>query len=413
MLDEQAGEPRRGLWANRDFVRLWTGQAISEMGSRISREGIPYTALLVLHASTVQMGWLAALGGAAMLVFGLPAGVWVDRRRRRPILIGADLGRMLLLGSVPAAALAGVLGMPQLYAVTALAGVLTVFFNVAYQSHLPALVEREQMLEANSRLTLSATIAEICGPGLTGALVQLITAPLAIAFDALSFAVSALSVALIRRREPPPAPRQEERVWAEALAGLRFIRDEPALRALGLRSLTAFFCHGMIGALYLLYFVDELHLRPAVLGLCIAVGGASATAGTFAAPHIARRLGLGPTFVAASVGIGLATLLIPLAGAAPTLVLPCLIGQQLIGDLLFAVYMIHEVTLRQLLAPDHLLGRVNAGMQLLAFGILPLGAVAGGYLAARAGVRTTLALAAAGLLASTIWLLASPLRRLR
>jgi predicted MFS family arabinose efflux permease len=407
-----SGKPA-GLWANRDFVRLWIGQAVSEMGSRISREGIPYTALLVLHASTVQMGWLAALSGAAMLVFGLPAGVWVDRRRRRPILIGADLGRMLLLGSVPAAALAGVLAMPQLYAVLALAGVLTVFFNVAHQSYLPSLVEGEQMLAANSRLTLSATLAEVAGPGITGLLVQLITAPLAIAFDALSFAASALSVALIRRPEPPPAPRQEERVWVEALAGLRFIRQEPALRALGLRSLTAFFFHGMIGALYLLYFVQVLHLQPAVLGLGIAAGGASATAGTFAAPAIARRLGRGPTFVAASAGIGLATLLMPLAGAAPGLVLPCLFGQQLAGDLLLAVYQIHEVTLRQLLAPGHLLGRVNAGMQLLALGILPLGALAGGLLAARAGVRTTLLLAAAGILASTLWLLAAPLRRLR
>ena len=182
MADEPAPPSRtRGLWADRDFLCLWVGQAVSETGSRISREGIPYTALLVLHATTVQMGWLAALGGATTLLFGLPAGVWVDRRRR-PVLVAPDLGRLLLIASVPLAALAGVLGMAQLYVVSALAGLLTVFFNVAYQSHLPELVEPGQLLEANSKLTVSATAAEICGPALTGALVKLIGAPFALAF---------------------------------------------------------------------------------------------------------------------------------------------------------------------------------------------------------------------------------------
>src|SRR5579864_4285992 len=186
---EDAAPHRRELWRNPDFLKLWTAQGISEIGSRITREGIPLTALLVLHAGAVQMGLLNALGGAAVLVFGLSAGVWTDRLRRRPVMIAADLGRAAVLASIPLAARAGSLALGQLYAVAALAGVMTVFFDVADQSYLPALVARDRLLEANGKLTLSSTIAEIAGPGLTGFLVQLITAPIAILFDAVSFLI--------------------------------------------------------------------------------------------------------------------------------------------------------------------------------------------------------------------------------
>jgi MFS family permease len=413
-----AGRPRN-LWTNRDFVKLWSGQTISELGSRITREGIPWTAVLVLHAGTVQMGFLAALGGAAMLVFGLVAGVWVDRLRRRPILIGADLGRAAILASVPAAAVAGVLSMGQLYAVAALAGILTVFFDVAYQSYLPALVAREQILEGNSKLALSSSIAEIAGPGLTGVLVQLITAPIAILFDAVSFLFSALMVVLIRKPEPPAEPREPEHLVTETLAGVRFIFREPVLRALGLRSATTFFFMGFFGPLYVLYAIEILHLRPALLGVVIAMGGVGAMVGSVVAPRLVERFGLGRTFVVASLVQGLTNLLIPLAGLVGTpgtlqvLAVACLMVPQLFGDMAFMVYGINEITLRQTVAPEHVLGRVNAGMQLLARGIWPIGSLAGGFLAAALGVRATLALAAAGVVLSTLWLIASPLRRVR
>jgi MFS family permease len=419
----------RRLLADPDFLKLWTAQAISELGSRITREGIPLTALLVLHAGAVQMGLLNALGGIAVLVFGLAAGVWIDRLRRRPVLIAADLGRAAVLASIPAAALAGRLAMAQLYAVAALAGVMTVFFYVADQSYLPALVERDRMLEANSKLTLSSTIAEIAGPGLTGFLVQAITAPIAILFDALSFLASALLLAGIRKREPPPPRRPPERVVTAALAGVRQIFADPILRPLGLRSATAWVFHGFLGVLYLLFAIDVLRLRPAVLGIVIATGGAGAMAGTFLAQRLERRVPLGTTFLATSALYGLTLFLIPLAGlggtAAPGaasagagspggwLAVAMLIAVQLIGDMAFTVYSINEVSLRQRVAPADLLGRINAGMQLLARGVYPLGALLGGYLGERLGVRPTLALAAAGLLLSTLWLLPSPLRRLR
>ncbi|MFY9826193.1 MAG: MFS transporter [Thermoanaerobaculia bacterium] len=417
---EPAPAPRpRSLWAHADFVKLWTGQTVSELGTRISREGIPLTAVLVLHAGTVQMGFLSALGGAAVLVFGLVAGVWVDRLRRRPILIAADLGRAAILVTVPAAAVAGVLSMGQLYAVAALAGILTIFFDVAYQSYLPALVEREQILEGNSKLALSASIAEIAGPGVTGVLVQLITAPIAILFDAVSFLFSALMVGLIRKPEPPAVRREPEHLVAETLAGIRFIFGEPLLRALGLRSATTFLFMGFFGPLYVLYAIEILHLQPAMLGAVIAMGGVGAMVGSVVAPRIVQRFGLGRTFVAASLVQGLTNLLIPLAGLVGTpgtlqiFAVACLMAPQLFGDMAFMVYMINELTLRQTVAPEHVLGRVNAGMNLLARGIWPIGSLIGGALAAAIGVRATLALAATGVALSTLWLVASPLRRLR
>jgi MFS family permease len=426
-----AATPPRGrpLWADPDFLKLWSAQAISELGSRITREGIPLTALLVLHAGAVRMGLLNALGGIAVLVFGLAAGVWIDRLRRRPVLIAADLGRAALLASIPAAALAGRLAMGQLYVVAALTGVMTVFFYVADKSYLPALVDRDRILEANSKLTLSSTIAEIAGPGLTGLLVQAITAPIAILFDALSFLASALLLAGIRKREPPPPRRSPEHALTATLAGLRRIFADPVLRPLALRSATAWVFHGFSGALYMLFAIDVLRLRPAVLGIVIATGGVGAMAGAFLAQRLERRVPLGPTFLATSALYGLTLFLVPLAGMAtaprpagspagaaspggwPAAAL--LIAVQLVGDLVFTVYSINEVSLRQRVAPADLLGRINAGMQLLARGVYPLGALLGGYLGERLGVRPTLALAAAGLLLSTLWLLPAPLRRLR
>jgi MFS family permease len=404
---------RRSLFREPDFLKLWGGQTVSELGSRITREGLPMTAVLVLHASTMQMGFLTALGGAAVLAFGLIAGVWVDRLRRRPILIASDLGRAAILASVPAAALAGALSMRQLYVVAALAGILTVFFDVAYQSYLPALVERDQILEGNSKLAVSSSTAEIAGPGLTGVLVQWITAPLAILFDALSFLVSALSVALIRKPEPPPVRRPPEHLWTETLAGLRFLLGEPVLRALALRAGTAFFFMGFLGPLYVLYAIQILHLKPATLGGIIALGGVGALTGSFLAARLVARFGLGPTFLGSALVQGLTTLCIPLAGWLPAYAVPLLMVPQLFGDMAFMVYMINEVTVRQSVAPEAVLGRVNAGMTLLARGVWPIGSLLGGALAAGIGVRATLALAALGVILSTGWLFVAPLRRLR
>jgi Na+/melibiose symporter-like transporter len=403
----------KSLWRHPDFLKLWVGQTVSEIGSRISREGIPLTAVLVLHASTAQMGVLTATGAVAVLLFSLVAGVWVDRLRRRPVMISTDLGRAVLLFSIPAAAAWGRLTMPQLYLVIALTGVLTVFFNVAYQSILPSLVSGGQLFDGNSKLATSAATAEVLGPGITGVLVQWITAPIAILFDALSFLFSALTIWLIRKPEPNPVRHAHEDLRTEITAGLRFIWTNPALRALGLMTATAYLFQGLIGPLYILYGIRELRMGPAVLGVVIAAGGAGSLIGSALAPAFVRWMGLGRLMIGASIFYGLVLFLVPLAHSPLVFAISCLLIQQFFGDLAMAAFNVSAISLRQALAPENILGRVNAAMQLLSMGVMSAGALFGGLMAAGAGIRFTLAVAAGGVLLSSVWLIASPVPKLR
>jgi len=401
------------LWRHADFLKLWIGQTISEVGSRISRDGLPLTAVMVLGATSAQMGVLLAVGTSATLLFGLGVGVLVDRLRRRPVLIWADLGRALVLSWVPLAFMMKILSLPQLYAVAALSGVLTVFFDVAYQSYLPSLVERAHVLEGNRKLGLSSSTAEILGPGLTGVLIQLITAPVAILFDAISYLFSAGAVALIRKPEPAPKPRADVHVWTEVSAGGRFLAHHPLLRALGGRAATHYFFGGFVASLYSLYAIRELHMSPAVLGLAIAVGGVGNLIGALVSERVVRRFGLGPTFVMMSVVVGFAFLLIPLAGVLTRFSVALMMTSQFVGDMAWSIYNIHDLSLRQSVTPDHVLGRVNAAMQLLTRGVFPAGAILGGVLGGAIGLRGTLAVAGLGILLSSIWLIVSPVRKLR
>ena len=394
-----------------DFKKLWAGQTISEICSRITREGLPLTALLVLHADAGQMGVLAAIGSASVLAFGLGAGMVADRFRKRPLMIGADLLRAGLLGLVPLAFINHALSMSALLMVAALAGVMTVLFDVAYQSYLPMLVPADQLLESNRRLGISASTAEMLGPAIAGVLVQAISAPLAILVDAVSFLVSAASVAAIRQPEPAPQRKPGTPVIAEALEGFRFIWAHAALRALLLRSVTAFLAMGLIYPLYLLTAIRIVHLSTSALGISIALGGAGALAGAFLAPRLSKSLGFGATFWGTAVLIGCAQLLIPLAAEFPRIGLWCLCLQQFAGDSMFMVYYVNETTLRQSLAPEQVMGRVNGAMQLASRGMLPFGALAGGFLGERWGVANTLWIGAGGVLLSCFWLL--PVRRVR
>ncbi len=368
-------------------------------------------AVIVLGATPADMGALTAIGAAAMLVFSLLAGVWVDRLRRRPVMIAADLGRAALLATIPLAAALHKVSLAQVYVVVALTGTLTVFFDVAYQSLVPALVTRERLLDGNSKLAATSAAAEVAGPGITGILVQTITAPFAILLDAASFVFSAIMVWSIRTPEPAPQPQPHENVWAEAVAGLRFLNAQPLLRAIASWSVFANFFHSMVGPLYVLYAIRELRLRPAQLGIVIAMGGVGSLAGSAWAPRIGRALGVGRAILLCAFAIPAALALIPLAHGNVLLVITFLVAQQLLGDSAYSVYVVTELSLRQSLAPDQVLGRVNAAMQLLTRGMWPLGALAGGWLASSFGVRCALSVAAAGVGLSSLWLIFSPLRR--
>jgi predicted MFS family arabinose efflux permease len=402
------------LWRNPDFLKLWIGQAISEVGSRITLVGLPLAAVLVLKATPFQMGLLAGVGGLASLLFGPVAGLCVDRMHRRPIVIVSDLGRAALLGSIPLAAARGVLSMQQIYVVVAAAGILTVLFDVAYQSYLPSLVDRDAVMEGNSKLALSSSIAEIAGPGLTGVLVELLTAPVAILFDALSFLGSAVTVWLIRKPEPmhDAVSAGGVHVWEELTTGMRILAQSPMRRAIAGHSATAGFFGGFFASLYVLFAIQSLHLSPALMGAVIALGGVGNLIGAAAAPRLARQWGVGATLLGSTIVMGTASFMIPLAHGSILAATAFLVAAQ-VGDICWPVYHVGELSLRQLITPDHLLGRVNAAMQTLSRGLLPLGSFCGGLLAGRIGMRPTLAFGAAGLLLSSLWLVFSPIRTMR
>jgi MFS family permease len=404
----------KSLTRHPEFLKLWSSQTISQFGSTITRSALPFVAMLTLGATPLQMGLLAAAGAAPILILGLVAGVWVDRLPRRPLMIAADLGRALLLVSIPIAALLGALSMGQLYVVAALTGVLSLFFDVAYRSYLPALVEREQLIEGNSKLGMSDSVAEIAGPTIGGTLVQLISAPLTILIDAISFLFSALFLGLIRTREPKPtAPAQRPNLRREIGEGLRELFANPYLRAIAASSAMGWFFGGFLGTLYELYALRELRMPPALIGVVIACGGIGALLGAIVAERIPRRFGLGATLIGGMVGHGLLCLLIPLAGGPVLLAAAMLMVSQILGDMAQTTYSINALSLQQTVTPDRLLGRTNAAMEVLGRGVGTLGLIVGGAQGQTIGLRPTVALAALGILTASVWIVFSPIRGLR
>ena len=412
MILEETPPRSRSLWRSPDFLKFWTGQTVSELGSHITRDGLPLLAVINLAASPFQMGLLTALGSAPALLISLFAGVWVDRIHRRPILIAADLGRALLLATIPLAALGGWLSMAQVYIVVALTGAITIFFSAAYHAYLPSLVERDHIIEGNAKLAMSSSATEVIGPGLTGFLVQTITAPIAILFDALSFLFSAASLAIIRKPEPPPAPvEKRQSMLIEAREGLGAVIHQPILRALAGALSTSSFFGSFFGVLYGLYAIRILQMTPTALGVTIGFGGVGSLVGALLAGRAVRRFGLGPTLIGCLWLEVIFGLLTPLAAAVPSLAVLMLSIAQL-SDALGTIYFINAMSLRQSITPDRLLGRVNASIDLLAAVIGLVGALVGGLLGSVIGIQATLFIAVLGQILSGLWLFFSPIRKL-
>ncbi len=406
-----------GLWHSADFVKLWVGKTVSTFGSHISGTAMPLAALLLLGAGPAQMGILTALGAAPVLLVGLLAGVWVDRLPRRPILIAADLGRAALLLSIPLAFALHRLTLGQLYIVVLLAGVLTVFADVGAQAFLPSVVLSERLVEGNSKLGVGDSVAEIGGPSVAGLLVQWISAPFAIVFDALSFLVSAASLQLIRapiKASGEEEPRENsENMWREAAEGLRLILGHPVLRALAASLGTFEFFGYFIGTLYVLFAILTLHLPPAAVGTLVGLGGISALAGSLVAERVVRRFGIGRVLIGSLVCYGLLGALMPLAGGPQWVAYACMAAPQLLGDAFIAVHFIAQTSLRQSLIPDRLLGRATASMHVLERGVGPLGALVAGLLATFISPRLTIAIGVAGIVLAGGWLVFSPVRTVR
>jgi predicted MFS family arabinose efflux permease len=360
------------------------------------------------------MGVLAAGAGLPVLAITLVAGVWVDRLRRRPIMLWTDFGRAVLLASIPAAAALSVLRFEHLLIVALLVGGLTVFFDAAYQAFVPVLVSRGRLVEANSKIESGVALSEITAPGVAGVLVQTISGPMAVLLDALTFVWSALMLVFIRTPEPPPPPVVErQHLLTEVVEGVRLVAGDPILRALGGAAATGAFFGNFFAALYSLYAVRELGLGPALLGITVACGGAGSLVGATIAGRVVRARGVGPTIIGTALVSSGAALLIPLAGGPVFLAAVVLMVAQFVGDAAATVGQISVTSVRQAAVSDRLLGRANACMYLLRVGVAPFGALMGGLLAEVVGVRPTVAIAVAGGLLRLVWLVCSPLPQLR
>jgi len=407
--------PTGGLWRHPDFLKLWSAETISQVGSQVSNLAIPLVAILVLDASAFEV---AALGTALFLpfiFFTLPAGVWVDRWPRRPILIAGDLGRAVLLATIPLAYVADVLTLAQLFVVGFLYGACTVFFDVAYQSYLPSLVEREQIIEGNSKLEISRSAAQIAGPGFGGILIEIFTAPYAVLVDALSFLGSGLFVLSIRNRAEPhvavAAASDRPSLWTDLKEGLRFVLGNPYLRAQAGCTATSNFFFLMAFSIVLVYYVRVLDLSPGVIGIVLSIGSIGSLVAAFTASRLTSRFGLGPTTVAAAFLQGPALLLVALAPqAAP---IPMLVASGLLTGFVIVVYNINQLSFRQAICPERLQGRMNSVMRFIVWGTIPLGSLTGGVLATWIGLRETIAIGAIGAGSAFLWILFSPMRSVR
>lgn len=403
------------LWRNADFLKLWAGQTVSELGSVVTRTAVPLVALLVLGAGPYEMALLVVAASLAVLLVGFFAGAWVDRLRRRPLLIWSDAIRAIVLLSVPVAYVLNALRIEQLYLVVFVEGCLGAVFDAAYPAYVPSLIGTERVVEGNSKLATSSSLAEIGGPGLGGGLVQLIGAPFAILVDAISFAFSAASVILIHKPEPArPARTTETAIRHEIAEGLQLVRRHPVLVPLTLRSVIAHVAGSFYGVLYTLYLIDDLHLSPLLLGIVVSAGGVGSLVGSLFASRVIGRVGLGPALIWTATGAAVLGVLTPLAGG-PVLVATLMVFiPQLVGDGLQTIEGVAELSLIQGVIPDRILGRVNATLEVFSHGIAyPLGALLAAALAGWIGVRGGIAIGWAGMAVSILLLVLSPLPRIR
>ena len=401
------------LTRHRDFMRLWSAQAVSSIGARVAREGLPLTAVLVLHAPPVALGLLAAARAAPSMIVGILGGTLVDRIRRRPVLIAADLGRAAVLLVVPWAAFNHRLNIAEVFFAAAVIGGLNDLYDIADHAYLPTLVERDLILAANARLSASESAAEIGGPALAGALVSLLTAPIALLANIVTYLASATLLAGIRHREPRPSGAKARISPAGLMAGFAIAWRTPAVRPLMLSEFTSSLFGGGFSALYVIFAIDALKLTPAMLGITVAVGGAGSLIGAALAGPAIRRIGIGPALIVSWGASAAAAMLIPLAAGGPRTAMVMLMAAQLIGDSFGTAALIYAKSVRQSLLPVEVLGRVGGAFTSGAGLATVAGALVGGELGGAIGMRPTLIVVAAGMLLALVPLLLSPLPRLR
>ncbi|MDP9841270.1 MFS transporter [Streptosporangium lutulentum] len=399
------------LFRHRNFMRLFGADTISQFGTQVSLLALPLVAVLALQASEFETGLLVAAETAAFLLVGLPAGVWVDRMRRRRILIISDLVRGALLASVPIAWWFGGLTLPHLYGVALCMGLATVFFDISYQSYLPSLVGRERLVDGNAKLEIVRTTAGVAGPGLGGLLVQVLTAPVAVLADAISFLGSALFLWRIDAVEQVPDRAARRSLTKEIGEGLRFVATHRILRMIAASTATANFSGGMTAAVEMIFLARVLELSPGVIGLLFSAGALGGLSSAAVVGVVGRRVGTARIIWLSVLVTSPFMLLIPLTEPGWRILLFAV--AMFMSGVGAVLYNVGQVSFRQSVTPEHMLGRMNATMRFVVWGTIPLGGLAGGALGEFFGARTTLWISAVLALLALVPLLLSPLRTMR
>lgn len=399
------------LWRHANFLKLWSAETVSAFGDAISDVALPLIAIITLGAGAREMGIRKALDNAPILLFGLFVGVWVDRVRRQPLMIATQLGQGILLATIPIATLVGVLRIELLYFVSFLGGTLSAIFVLATTTFLPSLVPQEVLVEGNSKLSASRSAAKIAGPGLAGFLVDRITAPFTIALDALSFIVSGVCLIFVRSAESVKICNQQSPgIWHEIGEGFRAIFFHPILSAITIGTTIGSFGGTIYGTVFILYLTRELMINSTWLGIIVAsAGGASLLGATVANPG-AQRYGPGPILIGSTLLMGIGMGIVPLAAEVSMFAIPIVIAAQVFQSIGLTVYSISQISLRQAITPNELLGRVNASRRVLVFGVIPFGAVISGALGETIGLQLTLIIGGVVAFLSFVFHLTSPLR---
>ena len=411
------GVARPSLWRHGDFRRLWAAATVSVLGSQVTLIAVPFIALTMLHASVFEVSVLAAVEMLPFLLFTLPAGAWLDRVRRRPVLVAADIGRGVVLMSVPVFYVAGSLAIWQLFVVAFVTGTFTAFFDVADQSFLPGLLEREDLVEGNARLQLSYSVAQIGGPTLAGNVLAVVAAPFALVVDALSFFVSGGLISAIKKREPRPERVLDENgrptsLRTEIASGLRYVLGNRYLRPIaGCTGTSNLFGAALFGVFPVLIW-RELAFSPAFYGTVIGLGSFGFLAGAVTSNSLPRSFGVGPTIIVSAALSSPAFLLMALTPASlGWAAVTLFVGWFAVG-FSQVIYNVAQISLRQSITPLAMQSRMNATMRFIVWGTIPIGSIMGGLMATALPVRVALIIAAVGSSSSTLWVLFSPLRSL-
>lgn len=405
--------PAPTLGRNRSFLWFWTGEGISQLGTQFSQLAIPVLAVSLLGATEWEVGVLNAAETAAFLVVGLPAGAWIDRLLKRRVMIVADLLRAVTLAAIPVLFFAGALQIWHLYVVGAVVGVATVFFDVSYQSYIPVLLPGPQVGAANSRLEATSQVARIGGPGLAGLLLAVVSAPVLLLADGLSYLVSAFALWRVRDTETLRDAAERESLPREIAEGLRFVLRHPILWRITATTGSSNLFSTLVMTLQSILILRILGFSPATLGIIFGIGSVGGLLGALATPWITRRIGEGTAVSLSALAFGFAVITIPLAGTLPAAALPLLIGGAFLESFLVLVYNITQVTMRQRLTPPRLLGRMNASIRFVVWGVMPLASLLSGVLGTTIGVLPTMWIGAAGAMLSCVFVLFSPITRMK